>query len=346
MRVAYRSRWLSAIALVTLSACSRDCHEGSLDLDQNTGLLGVSPRQVSIDVGETAIVVASTRTPNSRPRVVVRDPSIASADVTRTGSGATSPGVADITITGLRPGRTVVEIYGAGDAAGTPPRTVDVEVRAPAAPTVELSPTSLTLVAGQSGSLTCVVRRGGVAVNETVRFVSSNTFVADVSADGTVTALQQGQSNIVCALPSGESAFATVTVIEPPPPGVTDISGTYTLKGTKTSDTCPAGVFPATIDNPGPIHVTAGNSGGQSFVAIRSDAILSGAYDPVTGTYSASGEVTVGSNGEVLRESVSGMWKSSPVRFEGKLMFEFLRGTLKICEASYDVTYSKRPASS
>ncbi len=335
------SRRLATYALIVLAGCSPESCDEFLDLEANSNVIQVRPEQVSILTGESTVVRAETGVPNSRPRVTSRDPSIATAEVTSTGVGGPTPGIADITITGVSEGRTVIEVLGASDPIGTPPKLVDVEVLPVPDFTLELSPPSLDLFMRQTARLTCIVRRNGVPVDEPVRFVSADTEIATVSDDGTVTAIEDGGTTITCSIANGQSIDALVIVRVPPAPSTMNISGSYSLTGKKVSDTCPAGTFEDNISNPGPISVTAGTSGGESFVAIQSNTTISGSYDSITGAFSGTGEITIGSNGEVLRETVNGMWKRNPIRFEGQLIFEFFRGTTLICQVVYDVVYSK-----
>ncbi len=75
---------------------------------------------------------------------------------------------------------------------------------------VTLSPTSLTMTAGGTDTLTATVAPSN-ATDKTVTWSSSNTSVATVS-NGTVTAVAEGTATITVKTSNGKTATATVTV--------------------------------------------------------------------------------------------------------------------------------------
>ena len=75
---------------------------------------------------------------------------------------------------------------------------------------VTISPTSLTLTAGGTDTLTATVTPSN-ATDKTVTWTSSNTGVATVS-NGTVTAVAEGTATITAKTSNGKTATATVTV--------------------------------------------------------------------------------------------------------------------------------------
>jgi uncharacterized protein YjdB len=79
--------------------------------------------------------------------------------------------------------------------------------------TVTLAPAVLSMTVGQMTQLTATARdaNGTVLVGRPVQWSSSNTAVALVAADGTVSALTDGSANITATI-GGQSAIAAVTV--------------------------------------------------------------------------------------------------------------------------------------
>ena len=90
-------------------------------------------------------------------------------------------------------------------ASSWKPYTQDVAVTG-----VTMSPTSLSLKVGETGSLTATVAPSN-ATDKTLTWKSSNTSVATVS-NGTVTAKTVGTATITATSNNGKSATATVTV--------------------------------------------------------------------------------------------------------------------------------------
>ena len=97
-----------------------------------------------------------------------------------------------------------------------------VEARVEAAvTTVEISPSSATIGPGETLSFTAILRDAGgsVITSRTPAWASSNEAVATVDADGTVTAVGPGATDITASR-DGVSALASLRV-RPPGPGVT-----------------------------------------------------------------------------------------------------------------------------
>ena len=79
---------------------------------------------------------------------------------------------------------------------------------------VSLDKTTLTLAVNDTGKLTATVTPDN-ATNKNVTWKSSNTSVATVSADGTVTAMKAGTATItVTTADGGKTATCTVTVVD------------------------------------------------------------------------------------------------------------------------------------
>ncbi|MGH7468983.1 MAG: Ig-like domain-containing protein [Longimicrobiales bacterium] len=132
----------------------------------------------------------------------------------------------------------------------------------------------------------------------------------------------------------------TINVVPVQFPQLNVIGGTYSLSGTKRTDTCAPGTFPATISNPGPIAVVIGS---PNLLRLQSTALVSGPYDQVTGTWTGVGQTTIPTPPSILRETITGNWRMGPpINLTGQILNEilFTSGT-KLCEALYDVTYLK-----
>ncbi len=120
----------------------------------------------------------------------------------------------------------------------------------------------------------------------------------------------------------------------PPPsgiPSITEIPGTYTLSGTKTSETCPMG-YPSTIGNPSVPFSTSGNN-----VTVHSSADITGYYNSTDGSFSGAGIA-----GD-LKEIFVGQFSNANdiVQLTGDLTFNYISGPYSGCSAIYNATYKK-----
>ena len=79
---------------------------------------------------------------------------------------------------------------------------------------VSMSPTTLSLAVGKTGTLTASVAPSN-ATNKTITYTSSNTSVATVSSAGVVTAKAAGTATITAKSNNGKTATAKVTVTAP-----------------------------------------------------------------------------------------------------------------------------------
>ena len=93
------------------------------------------------------------------------------------------------------------------------PAVVTVEAKTIKVTSVAVSPTSLNLEVGQTGTLTATVKPDN-ATNKTVTWTTSNDKVATVDNNGVVTAVGKGTATITAAA-DGKTATCTVTVKEP-----------------------------------------------------------------------------------------------------------------------------------
>ncbi len=91
--------------------------------------------------------------------------------------------------------------------------SMTITVQAPAAASVSISPTDLTLEVGETGALTAAVGGGsGRPADRAVQWSSGAPQVASVNADGVVTAKSPGLA-LIAASAAGRQATATVKVV-------------------------------------------------------------------------------------------------------------------------------------
>ena len=175
----------------------------TIDFTQTVAPTGVtvSPTSLELNVGESASLTATVSPSNATDKSVTWSSSAASvATVDSDGKVvAVAPGSAVITATTVN-GKTA---------------TCNVTVEGDIMPTgISISPSSLTLTVGQTGTLTATITPSN-ATNKTVNWSSSSSSVATVSSSGVVTAKAVGTTNITATTANGKRAFATVTVTSP-----------------------------------------------------------------------------------------------------------------------------------
>ena len=172
---------------------------------QPVASVAVDPGSVALEVGAAAALSATTRAADGTAlsgRVVVwssTDPAIARVDA----SGR---------VTGIAPGAVQVRAATEGKSGSA---SVTVTNRAVAA--VEVSPTSVRLEVGGTGTLQAVARGadGAVLSGRAVTWSSSAPGVATVDAGGRVTAVSAGEATVTAAS-EGKRGSASVRVIGRP----------------------------------------------------------------------------------------------------------------------------------
>lgn len=169
--------------------------------------VAVTPTTVSLVVGNTASLAAVTRDASGN-RLTGRT-------VTWSSSAPSIATVAaDGTVSAVAPGTATITATSEGKSG-----TATVTVTPVPVASVTVSPATLSLDTGATGSLTATVRdaRGNVLTGRPVSWSSSDADVATVSTTGVVTAVGAGTATIT-ASSGGQSGTATVTVTAPPPP--------------------------------------------------------------------------------------------------------------------------------
>jgi uncharacterized protein YjdB len=168
------------------------------------GSVNVAPPTASLIVATSVVVVATVRDVNGA--VMSNAPVSWSSD---------KPGTASVTqggvVTGLQPGTAKITAT-AGGKSGT--ATIDVTLAPVATVAVTPSPLNLRDRDGQrTGQLTATLRdaAGNILTGREVKWSSTNTSVAKVDGDGTVTAEGRGSATIT-ATSEGKSGTASVVV--------------------------------------------------------------------------------------------------------------------------------------
>jgi hypothetical protein len=134
----------------------------------------------------------------------------------------------------------------------------------------------------------------------------------------------------------------------PSVPTVSDLPGNYSLTASKKTDTCPAGMFPGSISNPGPIPVQIIGTGQNPPVSIGSTTTVIGLFNALTGAFEGSGSTTVTFNNTSfnLIEFIKGVFSKAnapngetQVQLEGTLGFSATPAGGTACMAEYDAIY-------
>ena len=192
---------------VTISAVS----EGRTGTSQVTvvpvpvGSVTVTPATVTLESGTTAQLTATVR--DASGNVLTGRVCTWSTNTTIHAGVSPTGGL----VTAFNPGEAVITATCEG-VSGTAAVSV---IPAPVA-TLSLTPTTLSLTTGQSGTITATARdaRGTLLSGRTVTWSSSAPGVATVSSSGTVTAVAVGTATIT-ATSEGVSATTAVTVTLP-----------------------------------------------------------------------------------------------------------------------------------
>jgi len=257
-------------------------HTSSCTITLNGSVLltevNLNKTSASMSVGDTMTLVASTA------------PSNATTKTLKWTSSNTSVATVDSSgkITALAAGNTTIvasAIDGSGYSA-----SCNVSVSAVNVLIVSLSSTSISLVEGNSATLTASVYPSN-ATNSAIQWSSSNTSIATVDSSGTVTARNvTGYTIITASATDGSGKFAECVVIAKAKIAVTGITLNYgtsldLLLGDST--TLKATVLPSTATN----STVTWSSSNTSVATIDSDGLLSSvALGETTITATADGK--------------------------------------------------------
>ena len=154
---------------------------------------------VSLLEGETASVSATVKPDNATNK-----------GVTWTTSDASVATVSGGTIKGVGKGTATITAKTSNNLTATVSVTVKENTNIVKPTGVTITPATLSLTAGETGTLTATVAPSN-ATDKSVTWTSSNAAVATVS-NGTVTAVAAGSATITATTSNGKTATATVSV--------------------------------------------------------------------------------------------------------------------------------------
>jgi uncharacterized protein YjdB len=160
---------------------------------------------------------------------------------------------------------------------------------------VTVAPASLPLQTGQTGTLTATLRdaANNVLTDRVVAWTSSNTDVATVAPNGTVTAVAVGTATIT-ATSEGKTGTATVTVTAPPPAAVASVSVSPTTASLTTGATQQITATPRDAQGNALTGRAVTWASGNTQVATVTQAGLITAVGPGSTTVTATSEGKVG----------------------------------------------------
>jgi uncharacterized protein YjdB len=123
-------------------------------------------------------------------------------------------------VTGVAAGQATITATSEGKSG-----SAVVTVTAVPVASVTVAPPTLSLQTGQTGTLTATTKdaAGNVLTDRIVAWTSSNTGVATVAPNGTVTAVAPGTATIT-ATSEGKTGTSTITVTAPPPTPVATVA--------------------------------------------------------------------------------------------------------------------------
>ena len=192
----------------------------------------VNPTALAITEGETGVITATIIPENASNKNLIwttSDPTVATVN--------------EGTVTGVAPGTALITVKTI-DGEKTASCAVTVNTKVYAVTGVKVEPESLSLVEGETGTVTAIVEPEN-ATNKSVIWYTSNPDVVTVS-QGTVTAVAAGTANVTVRTSDGDfSAVCSVTVTEKalPVTGVTVSPELLTVivgdKGTVTATVLP-----------------------------------------------------------------------------------------------------------
>ncbi len=210
-------------------------HESSnVNIVKPTGIT-VNPTTVSVLEGESSKVTATVAPSDATDKSV----SWSSSDT----SVAT---VVNGNITGVAAGTATITAKTSNNLTATVKVTVKTNPNIVKPTGITITPSSLTLTAGETGSLTATVTPSN-ATDKTVTWSSSAPSVAKVS-NGTITAVSAGTTTITAATSNGLKATATVTVEGKTVKYIEN--GVYFEKPSGWGSTINAYIYDSTTDSP------------------------------------------------------------------------------------------------
>jgi len=188
------------ITVTTANNLSATCYVSVKDAAVPVTGVTVAPENASVTAGQTVQLTATVTPANATDKTVTwksSNPSVATVD-------------ANGKVTGLAEGLVVITATTSNGKTDS----VAVHVNAATIPVqqIAVNPSQLTLTVGEKQQVTATVYPAN-ATDQTLKWVSSNSTVASVGQDGTITALSAGDATItVYNIASGTIASVPVTV--------------------------------------------------------------------------------------------------------------------------------------
>ncbi|BAH37248.1 MAG TPA: hypothetical protein DGD08_00480 [Gemmatimonas aurantiaca] len=190
-----------SVAMIATAACGSDDKSPTGNPPVTVASVAITPTTASVVVGATTTLTAVARDAQNN--------TLAGRTITYTSSAAT---IATVSATGVVTG---VAAGSAEIAATSEGKTATAQITVTPVPvaSISITPTSDTLVAGDTASLRATVRdaQNNVLTGRVVNFTSSATNIATVSATGLVTAVAAGTARITAAS-EGRTVEATILV--------------------------------------------------------------------------------------------------------------------------------------
>ncbi|MGH7613635.1 MAG: protein kinase domain-containing protein [Gemmatimonadales bacterium] len=202
--------------------------------------VAVTPSAVPLQVGGRTQLTAAARDARGN---AIRGRTVTWSTSDRTLATVSPEGA----VAALRPGLVIITARIDAESA-----SAAVTVTAIPVASVSVTPATLTVAVGRTAQLAASMRdaRNVVMTDREVRWASSNTAVATVSTNGTVTGVDGGTATIT-ATSEDKVGRATVTV-PAPPPAVVDLPETPTPQEPKPAPAKPVAQQPAEPQPPAP----------------------------------------------------------------------------------------------
>lgn len=213
----------NAVITVNCNDISASCTVNVEDETVELESISIEPSEAEIAIGDTLILTAVTE-----PEDISLTLNWTSSDesIVTVNNNGEAVGVAS--------GNAVITVEADGKIA-----TCNIKVNAIEAESITLSPTSVTLMEGESTYITATILPENTS-DKTLTWSSSDNTVAEINASGMITAISTGNATITAETVNGKTANCSVTVILKPQTGdilysdgtwSTDIDNTKTAIG-------------------------------------------------------------------------------------------------------------------
>ena len=179
---------------------------GSAEIIGGESVTIIEPTDISLDKTSVSILEGETAT----IKATIKPSNASDTSVTWSSSDTSVATVAGGVIKGVSQGTATITAKTSNNLPATVKVTVKENTNIVKPTGVTITPATLSLTAGETGTLTATVAPSN-ATDKSVTWTSSNTAVATVS-NGTVTAVAAGSATITATTSNGKTATATVSV--------------------------------------------------------------------------------------------------------------------------------------